>query len=318
MLSLTTGKPIAKFVDTDIYDGEVLYINDKFENDKAITKKYDDDDIDEYIKHYKIKGRKALIDMNKIKKALERNVEPLEDNYKRAYDELKKKQNDNLGKEIKVNAGYLQVIPDPYKREVVYVAGASGSGKSYFTSNYARQYKKLFPDKNIIVFSKLNDDEVIDKLNPIRIEIDVDLIQNPITMEELKDSLVIFDDTDVISDKKLLDAVNAIKNDCLEIGRHYNIYTVITSHLINDYKKTRTILNEAHRIVMYPASGSFYSISYVLKHYCGFSPKDVKKIQKLNSRWVCVGRHFPVNVIYEKGCYLLSKDNEEEKVINKK
>lgn len=308
MLSLKTGKPIAKFINSDKYNNEILYINDSINNDDAVLKDYNEDDIKEYIKTKKTNSRNRLKEIYLLKKALDSNKEPIEPEYKEMYNDFKKKQSENLGKEIDINLGQLQIIPDPEKREIIYVAGASGSGKSFFTSNYAKQFKKLFPNKNIIVFSKLNDDEVIDKLKPIRIEIDEELINNPITMDELKDSLVIFDDTDTISDKKLINAIQQIKNDVLEIGRHFNIYSVITSHLINDYKRTKTILNEAHRIVVYPFSGSFYSISYVLKNHCGFSNEDIRKVRGLKSRWLCIGRHYPVNVIYEKGAYLLNSN----------
>lgn len=302
---LGKGKPIARFVKTDIYDKEILYLDDDINKDNGIKNKLDDEEISQKLK--KRDGRAKLKEMALIKKALEKNIEPLEDDIKDIYKELKKKENDLIGKEVKINEGLMQIIPDPEKRQIIYVAGASGSGKSYFTAHYAKEYKKMFPDRKIIVFSKLDDDSVIDKLEPIRIEIDEELITDPIEMEDLKNSLVIFDDTDTVSEKLLLNAINQIKNDVLEIGRHFNISSVITSHLINNYKQTRTVLNESHIIVVYPSSGSSYSISYALKHYCGFSNEDVKKVFGLRSRWCAIMRHYPMTVIYEKGVYLLSK-----------
>ena len=47
--------------------------------------------------------------------------------------------------------------PDPTKRQVWYVAGQSGSGKSYFARGIAESYKKLFPDRDIYLISKLQE-----------------------------------------------------------------------------------------------------------------------------------------------------------------
>ena len=41
---------------------------------------------------------------------------------------------------------HLQLIPnDGVARDISYVTGASGSGKSYFTKQYADQYMKIYP-----------------------------------------------------------------------------------------------------------------------------------------------------------------------------
>ena len=44
------------------------------------------------------------------------------------------------------------------------------------------------------------------------------IYEDPIEVEEFQDSVVIFDDIDVISDKKIRDAVYNILNKVLEIG----------------------------------------------------------------------------------------------------
>ena len=43
------------------------------------------------------------------------------------------------------------LLPSPKKdkREIFYVAGASGSGKSYQARGLAERYKKLFPDREL-------------------------------------------------------------------------------------------------------------------------------------------------------------------------
>ena len=68
--------------------------------------------------------------------------------------------------------------------------------------------------------------------------------------------LCIFDDIDVISDKKIREAVYDILNQVLEIGRRYKIHCVVTNHLPANGKDTRRILNEAHTVTYFPHSSS--------------------------------------------------------------
>jgi len=211
--------------------------------------------------------------------------------------------------EIRLPKGFkFEPIPDIH-RCVLYVAGPSGSGKSTYARNFSKNFKKIFPKSNIIVFSRLDSDEAIDKLNPIRIKIDEQIINDPIDIfKELQDNdLVIFDDCDTIQDNKLRMAVSKIQNDILETGRHKNIYIIVTSHLINgnDRKNSRTILNECSSITFFLRSGSTYQIKYLLKNYIGLSNKEIQKILDSPSRWITLGKTYPQYVMSENSIYLL-------------
>jgi hypothetical protein len=210
-------------------------------------------------------------------------------------------------REIMIYDGEIQPIPKNHSRECIYVAGPSGSGKSTYISNYAYEYKKMFPKNKIYVFSRVSHDEAIDKLNPVRIMINEEMIEDPINPDELANSLVIFDDTDTITDKNLRNAVMALKNDLLETGRHEDVYVAITSHLLSNYRETRTVLNECDTITLFPAAGSTYSMRYILKNYVGMDKLSIDKFVNLPSRWVTLKKTFPQLVIYSKGIYLLNK-----------
>jgi len=194
-------------------------------------------------------------------------------------------------------------------REVNYIAGPSGSGKTTYAAQQIQVFKKLFPYNTVYVFSRLNEDKVLDKLRPIRVLLDNSLIEDPIDIhKEFKEGdMILFDDCDTIQDKTLKEAISKLKNDILETGRHLNLYIIITSHLINgnDRKDTRTILNEAHTLTIFPKSGSAYGIRYVLEKYVGLSKKSIDKILKLPSRWVTIGKNYPQYVLYDKGVYLI-------------
>jgi hypothetical protein len=205
----------------------------------------------------------------------------------------------------------LQVLPAlGNQRQIVYVAGASGSGKSVFCSSYIKQYQVLHPDNEIYIFSQVTDDPSLRDIEDAHyIPIDETLISEPIDiLEECSDSLILFDDVDNINDKHLYNAISNIIGQILEMGRHRNITCLITSHLINgnDKKKTRTILNESHIIVIFPKSTSAHSVTYFLKNYLGITGKeDVYKILHIPSRWIALHKNYPQYALYTSGCWIL-------------
>jgi hypothetical protein len=52
------------------------------------------------------------------------------------------------------------------------------------------------------MFSSLQEDKSLDSIKPKRFKLDESLYQDPIKMEDVKGSFIIYDDIDVISDKK--------------------------------------------------------------------------------------------------------------------
>lgn len=208
--------------------------------------------------------------------------------------------------------GVLVPLPSFDTRSVTYVAGPAGAGKSTYAAGQAEKYRKIFPGSPIYIFSRLDSDPAFDgKFNPppTRMKIDNTLLTHPIDItKQLKPGcLVIFDDIDTIQDDKLKKAVLKLENDILEVGRHQNIYIICCCHLINsnDKKFSRTILNEATTITVFPKSGSSYQISYMLKNYFGLNKKQIEEILKMPSRWLTFYKGYPQAVCSEKSCYLL-------------
>lgn len=206
-------------------------------------------------------------------------------------------------------SGKFIPVPNIDTREITFIAGPSGSGKSTLASKYIEIYKKLFPQKPIIVFSRKPEDPVLDRLRPLRFIIDENIVTNPPDiMNELPGgALVLFDDCNTFQDDKIKKAVAKLMHDIMEVGRSYGIYCVITSHLLNpnERKDSRTIWNEAHTITIFPKSGNRHGMIYALKNYCGFDKKTIDKILNLPSRWVLVGKQYPNYVLHEKGALLL-------------
>ncbi len=220
------------------------------------------------------------------------------------YEELDEVVEEDRVTEMELpDEGVLQQIPDIEGRQVCYVAGPSGSGKSTYAAQYIAMYKKLFPENEIIVFSRKPSDPVLDKLKPSRFIIDESIVTNPIDITQDLDGpcLVLFDDVDTVQSDKIRKAVSKLKNDILEIGRSYEVYILVTSHLINgnDRKDSRTIFNELHTFTFFPKAGNRYAIDYALKNYFGLDKKTICKLMDLPSRWVSISRSFPQYALYE-------------------
>ena len=119
------------------------------------------------------------------------------------------------------------------------------------------------------------------------------------------------DDIDVINPKKVKDAVFHILNEILQIGRHFNITCIVTNHLPTDFQRTRIILDESHIIVYFPLSAGG-KVKYMLEQYVDLDPVQSKYFKKLQTRWVCIYRHFPQLFLSEREVGLLNQDSDDE------
>lgn len=202
---------------------------------------------------------------------------------------------------------HLIPFPDPYNRQVIYIAGASGSGKSTYATQYILNYQDLFPKNKVFVFSRLELDENLAAMECIPIPINIETLSNIDIINAISDCLCLFDDIDTIPDKKTKNLVYQIQNDILETGRHKNIYIIVTSHLINgnDRKNCRTILNEAHQITFFPKGGNAHSIKYLLKEYLGLGKKQIDGILSIPSRWITINKNYPQFIFEENGAFTL-------------
>lgn len=262
--------------------------------------------------HYfpELRARERMMRLHELKNQIERRRPPKSGSGRKIYDEAKNMVNDASKKELILMDADIIPIPETTqgKRSCIYVSGPAGSGKSTFVSNFAEQYKKLFPGNDIIVFSRLESDPVIDKLHPKRVVISEKLIEKKMKSEDIPASLVIFDDCDTIRDKKVKNEVMNIKDDLLEVGRHDNVNVCICSHVLNNYKETKLTFVECDSIILFPKMSSFHDINYCLKNYLGFGKEDIKKIMKIPSRWVMIKKRAPQCVLWEHGAYMLNKE----------
>ncbi len=107
----------------------------------------------------------------------------------------------------------------------------------------------MFKDREIYLFSSLPDDESLDDIEPKRIRLDSSIYEDPLSIEEFANSVIIVDDIGVVSNKQIRNAVYDLLNQCLEIGRRFSITCLLASHLPSNRNDTRRILNECHIFV---------------------------------------------------------------------
>lgn len=215
---------------------------------------------------------------------------------------------------VKLPAGRFCILPTETP-ERLYIAGRSGSGKSVVTAMYAREYHEMYPTNRILLFSTHDGEHAYETLPMQQVDLDEAFIENPPSVQELADSLVIFDDVDNLQDKKLAKAVNALQADLLANGRKHGIYTCNLNHQLTDYSRTRHLLNEASRVVFFPG-GTTYHIARYLKVYAGMNPRQIKRILTTTSRWVCLGLSVPNYVLSEHELYIL-RDDDPEKALSR-
>ena len=201
---------------------------------------------------------------------------------------------------------YFQVIPDPtIERNVIYLTGQSGSGKSYWIKLYCKEYAKMYPKRDIFVFSSLQEDKSLDDIKKLkRIKLSEQLLQEQITSEDFKDSLVIFDDCDVITSKPMKNKVISIMNSILETGRHWRTSICVVSHLACKGNETKTVLNECQSIVIFPKSIGAGNLKYLLNNYSSLDKEQQKKLKHVKSRWICIRKTYPNVIISEKEIFV--------------
>lgn len=305
MLNFSDGYPIG-YIKGGKYNGEIIYID----NEKKEEPKYDNDILmdftiakNNYLKKiHRLSGNQ----IEKIERSLMTNIIPDNLKLKKLVLESKNTIDQYKHKEIIINDGEARPTINPNTdRQIFYIAGQSGSGKSTFASFLIESYIKIFPTNKVFLFSNKDYDPVLDQYSIIRVKIDEELINDPIMCSDLQNSLVIMDDIEAISNKKLEREMEIIRDRILNQGRSYKIYFILISHLINDYKKTRTILNEMHNITLFPGNTTYYSLKYLFEKYFGFDKANIKKLINLNTRWVSIYRQPKTTILYEKGAYIV-------------
>ena len=281
---------------------EWLYANSKIDEDMF------DDIYNEFSTHFRgVKGKATFQRIKNYLKMVDDGPKGLRLPKNISQDDIDKVKSAILGRSliyVSDRKNNMSIFPkEPIanvEREIIFVAGSSGSGKSFHCSVYADNFQKLYPQKNIYVISKIQDDPTF-KFNYTFLSPE-DLIEAKV--EDFNNSLIIFDDCDTFGFDELKE-VNRIKNDVLNLGRHYGINAIITSHRLTNYSQTKPILEECHYITTFPHGTSKKALRYLYETYLELSKEQIKKIARIPSRYISISTRCPRIMIHSRGCELL-------------
>ena len=212
----------------------------------------------------------------------------------------------------------FQLIPNPEtERSVLMICGASGSGKSYFAKNYINEYKKIYPKNKIYVFSNLSSDPSIDTIKNLqRVNVkDPEFLDDEIELDDIKNSLVLFDDVECISSKPIKNKINAIADMCLEVGRHSRTTVLFLVHTACNGASTKKILNECHSITLFLKTLGGKALHYLLSSYLSLDGGQIKKLKRMKKfgRALTITKTYPQVALTDKKVYIVAEDDDDNK-----
>lgn len=263
-------------------------------------------------KHYKLPPRKEAEIMSFLNDAHSKGIPPehlqATPEMKELYAELVSHSESSTEVDLPPNSTF-SLLPTSEKkaRDVFYICGPSGSGKSYVAKGIAEEYHRMHPDRPIYIVSKLTEDSTLDKLKYL-VRLDPDKLKSqPLeNLKDLNESLVIFDDIENF-DKETDKAIQNLVNMIASTGRHENVSMIYITHLLSDYKRTRLVLMEATQYVLYPLSTGSHAFNYMMKTYLGMDSKEANALRKTGSRWISIRKHFPQVLITEHSAKVMNQ-----------
>jgi hypothetical protein len=296
--------------------GKNIYLN------KENTEDIETDKLDllyEFLDNYEKYNRISQKRLNKLVQHVKDDEKPDEQEdpqLRKLYDEFQttiKKSN-----EIILKQSELQPVPlqgEKGQRQILFIAAASGAGKTTFIAQYCKWWNKLFGKSPIFLFSckPLEDEEAYKTVKNIKA---INLIEDNLDeiieegsyqyfISKLGQSLVIFDDFDAV-DNKITKKLDVILNSVLQVGRSSRIYCIVSKHSLNASQKTKIIWSEATDIVLYPNGLSRYALTYAMQHYIGFDKFMIDKVLSSKSRWVQVHNRLPKYLLSQTSLMFLN------------
>lgn len=200
--------------------------------------------------------------------------------------------------EYKIHSGQFSYIPDPKRdRDTIFICGSAGSGKSYWTAGYIKEYIKIFPTNEIYLISECAEDKVLDDIPEIKRMKFTDILENPIDFNDFENCCVIFDDTDALTNK-LGKEVFSLRDKLLKNARKKRVSVISTNHTCTG-TELKAVLNESDVIVFFLRNYN-RALKYLLENYIGINKHQILKLKHNKSRWTAYMKSFPNVIIQER------------------
>jgi len=118
----------------------------------------------------------------------------------------------------------------------------------------------------------------------------------PISLKELENSLVIFDDVEALTNNKVLrKGVNALRDKILTLGRSKKISTITISHQVTNRDETKIPCIESQFVTFFPAQPNMQLTRY-FKTYLGLEEKVLKHMRRYSgdTRFITMHKNIPM------------------------
>ena len=151
------------------------------------------------------------------------------------------------------------------EREIVYITGASGSGKTYFANKYIMNYHKIYPENKLIYLSNndIDNDKSVEMPHLYTVLKPDDLVNYMIdnydeakVMKTFSNSIILCDDLMNIHStkhKNIVQQVHKFIDRALELFRRINCSIVYIAHNETEYRLTRLLLTELTKYICFPS-----------------------------------------------------------------
>lgn len=212
----------------------------------------------------------------------------------------------------------FQLLPTYYKavnrgekdsdsqRDIIMVTGPSQAGKTTYCIKFAKEYRKMYPDNNIVFITPNPPKESkIKGLNPIVIDIgdekiaEFNFVEKPMNVRDLADSLVIFDDLEGVPSYMQKIIRDDLLNPIMNIGRHLRISVINCRHIMTGGRDTQTSHLETNYLVFFPKHEKKSKLDYALRKYGGLNQDEIDYIYEQNSRYCIIYNRAPHFVMGE-------------------
>ena len=149
------------------YDGAKVYLNDSSKDKDGGKNPKRSLDFGSSLKHLRTRDRHEM--MRILNEASYKGTAAADldvpEEIRHLYEKLTKKHKSDASILIELPPeSQFHLVPSskPTVREVWYIAGPSGSGKSYIAKGLVERYRKTFPDREVFLVSKLQEDDTLD------------------------------------------------------------------------------------------------------------------------------------------------------------
>lgn len=154
-----------------------------------------------------------------------------------------------------------------FGRLTAFIPGNPGAGKSYL----ANELIELLPrNYEVLLFTALDEEDgnfqdLKGRLYKIKMTPEnLKKLTLPVIRQIAKNPILLFDDIDKIRDKEVERLTFALLEDALANGRGHrkhdgrgDIHVIVTSHSLNDYRKTKYTLENSDYVAVFPQSTTY-------------------------------------------------------------